>query len=350
MTSICNYSHPELQISEGLVRQKAGTLFPYNPEFYELASGLYGPGSIYCWYLMSFSVIISWTFRQRDKDGYARPGISNDLLAVIAYPAFAATDAIIHAMKMLGMKHRALALFCLRFPGTELTGFAKFNSTQLDLKDIPPDVLKLGQHVVDLTGPISVSYTFAVVCFMMILSVWIDPFGSNPWKPTVWVKRLACGVYAYVFIILTVFNLSFGNLGISYFINFYESALPLEFALVFASSCFLLTLLITGSIMLAGSFVTRDLKESVEALKVIGSGLFIGTLFPGGLIVGMYFNGVRFVPDLAITINERDQLATLIVGIVTLGYTIYEVWRNWSLRTLPTEQEEEEMQTLTTSV
>lgn len=46
MTSICNYSHPELQITEGLIRQTSGTLFPYNPEFYKLASGLRAGGHL----------------------------------------------------------------------------------------------------------------------------------------------------------------------------------------------------------------------------------------------------------------------------------------------------------------
>jgi hypothetical protein len=73
MTSICNYSHPELQITEGLTRQTSGILFPYNPEFYKLASELYGPGTIYCWYLLIISVIINWLFHEKDDKGYRRP-------------------------------------------------------------------------------------------------------------------------------------------------------------------------------------------------------------------------------------------------------------------------------------
>ena len=53
MTSLCNYSHPSLQLPTNLTRHPTGTLFPYNPEFYTLASGLYGPGSILAWYLLA---------------------------------------------------------------------------------------------------------------------------------------------------------------------------------------------------------------------------------------------------------------------------------------------------------
>lgn len=46
MASICDYSNPEWQSTDGLVRQPTGYLFPYNPELYKLASGLYSTGAI----------------------------------------------------------------------------------------------------------------------------------------------------------------------------------------------------------------------------------------------------------------------------------------------------------------
>lgn len=171
MTSICNYSHPELQMTEGLVRHGTGSLFPYNPEFYERATGLYGPRSIYCWYLMMASSIVNWASTPKNEQGRRRPGVSNDFLAVVAYPAFAATDAVVQAMRSLRTEYRALALFCLRFPATDLEGFATFNHTQLNLHDIPPDVLDLGQRAIDITGPLTVCYTFTTVCVGLIILV-----------------------------------------------------------------------------------------------------------------------------------------------------------------------------------
>jgi hypothetical protein len=49
MASFCNYTHHELQNTSGLERHGHGVLFPYNPEFYDRASGLYGPGTIIAW-------------------------------------------------------------------------------------------------------------------------------------------------------------------------------------------------------------------------------------------------------------------------------------------------------------
>jgi hypothetical protein len=195
MTSICNYSHPELQITEGLTRQDSGILFPYNPEFYKLASGLYGPGTIYCWYLLLISVIINWFFHEKDDEGYRRPGVSNDLLAALAYPTFAATDALIHSLRILRIEYRALAIFCLRFPKVELTSFGPFNDTQLDLRlPIPPDIVTLGQHAIDLGGPLPVCYTFMFMLFVLgfVFGGMVDHFCL---EPTTWGKRLACAAY-----------------------------------------------------------------------------------------------------------------------------------------------------------
>ena len=50
-------------------------------------SSLYGPGSIACWYLTAFSVLISWTVhpRKREKDS-----IDGDLIATLTLPCIAA--------------------------------------------------------------------------------------------------------------------------------------------------------------------------------------------------------------------------------------------------------------------
>jgi hypothetical protein len=48
MSALCNYSHPENLITDGLIKHETGDFFPYNPEFYKLSSSLYGPGAIVC--------------------------------------------------------------------------------------------------------------------------------------------------------------------------------------------------------------------------------------------------------------------------------------------------------------
>lgn len=187
MASICNYSHPELQITEGLTRQTSGILFPYNPEFYKLASGLYEPGTIYCWYLLIISVIINWLFHEKDDKGYRRPGVSNDLLAALAYPAFAATDALIHSLRILRIEYRALAIFCLRFSKVELNGFGTFNHTRLDLRlPTPPEIVTLGQHAIDLGRPLPVCYTFMFMVFVLVFSYFSGMKEQFCWEPTTW--------------------------------------------------------------------------------------------------------------------------------------------------------------------
>jgi hypothetical protein len=320
MTSICNYSHPELQIMEGLVRQTSGTLFPYNPEFYKLASGLYGPGTLYCWYLLLVSVVINWLFQKKDDE----VGVSNDLLAALAYPVFAATDALIHALRILGMEYRALAIFCLRMPKVELKGFGKFNDTQLDLRlPIPPNIVSLGQHAIDIGGPLPLCYTFITtvpplaVCLVVLAGTGKPDF----WILTKWARRLVYVTYGYVILALTIFHLSLGDIGISMIISMYEAILPFILFMLFAL-CILVPILTLGVVvMLVKGLRAGDNKRMVEGLKGLGGCLFVAAL-AGYMIFCVYDNGVPLIPDVAVSITERDQIAALIGGIVTLCFTL----------------------------
>ncbi|KAF2108301.1 hypothetical protein BDV96DRAFT_587542 [Lophiotrema nucula] len=348
MTSICNYSHPEQQITDGLVRHPTGDLFPYNPEFYELASGLYGPGAIYCWQLLFASVTITWFFQPKVDADDDRIGISTDLLAVLAYPIFAATDALIQAMKMLGMSYRALALFCLRHPTVYLDGFGHFNTTQLDLHDIPPDILSLGQHTINLSGPITICYTFQfVVVFYLVAGMIMSSIKKvSPEPPAKWDVISILFTFGYVFLALTIIQLSIGDLGISFFIILYESLNPLLLAMMCAETlCFVagtLAVLVT----LTRSCIKRDRKEVLRDLGGIALCLLMGALFPGFMIWMMYLNQMRLVPDLGISIKERDQIATLVVGVATLGFTVYRVWLRWASRDAAAAGNSEELQAL----
>jgi hypothetical protein len=109
----------------------------------------------------------------------SRPGTSSDLAAAMAYPIFAATDILRETIKSSKADYRALAIFCLCFPLVHLDGFATFNDTQLDLRDIPSDMLSLGQHTIDIMGPVEVCYIFT---FVLIVFILVDL--------TPWAKRL----------------------------------------------------------------------------------------------------------------------------------------------------------------
>ncbi|KAM0268121.1 hypothetical protein ACHAPA_005202 [Fusarium lateritium] len=156
MASLCNYSHPDPRLAQGLVHQGAGRLFPYNPEFYDNASGLYGPGAIYCWYMLLASVLASWSFYLVDHGSLEEPGLSSDLIGALAYPVFAATDLLVQSIRLQGMDYRALAILCLRFPKHELDDYGPFDTVEIDLHHIPPDILDFGQRVVNITGPLTI--------------------------------------------------------------------------------------------------------------------------------------------------------------------------------------------------
>jgi hypothetical protein len=328
MSSLCNYSHPEQQITEGLIRHKTGSLFPYNPEFYELASGLYGPGTLYCWYLLLASVIINWGYHKTDDKGYCRPGVSNDLLAALAYPVFAATDILIHSMRSLGMEYRALAIFCLRMPKVDLTGLAKFNDTQLDLRHIPPNILSLGQHVIDITGPLPVCYTFTSLMLAMILLYFLYFEHGLHLRPTKWAKRLILATCGYVSVMLSIFHLSLGDLGVSIILSMYETELPFLLFMVFCC-CLGFVVCFFGSIyLLCVSIIKRDKKGAIYALKAWGCCLCLGVFLPGFMILCVYVNGVPLIPDLGISLFERDQIAALIGGMVTICFTLAHIYRS----------------------
>ncbi|KAF4340906.1 hypothetical protein FBEOM_5168 [Fusarium beomiforme] len=345
MSALCNYSHPELQITDGLARQDTGRLFPYNPEFYNNASGLYGPGTIYCWYMLLVSVLASWAFYEADEDGYKRPGLSSDLLGALAYPVFAATDLVAQSMCMLGMQKRALAIFCLRNPGVELDTFGPFNTTQLDLNHIPPDTLRLGQKVIDITGPLPICYSAAPFLLILIFGPIVRAAWTEDWEP----KPSACWVinvtYGYITLMLIIFHFSLGDIWVSSFIALYEALIPVVQLIVYLMAAFDALSFLAGIVMLVVSMVERDQAATLEALKGVGGAIFLG----GTLVVPTLYmsqrNRVTTVPDLGIKVSERDQLATLIVGAVTLTFTAVEVFKK-ILRWRHQEAMDEELQML----
>jgi hypothetical protein len=78
---------------------------------------------------------------------------------------------VIHAARLIGTDHRALAIFCPRNPVFPLKPLASpdvFSHTQLNLTaGIPPDVLSLGQRVIGITGPLAICYAFCAVASLM---------------------------------------------------------------------------------------------------------------------------------------------------------------------------------------
>ncbi|KAK4142682.1 uncharacterized protein C8A04DRAFT_29636 [Dichotomopilus funicola] len=322
METLCNYTHPDLQNTTALARQPTGTLFPYNPDFYDLASGLYGPGNICTWYFLFASVFLHWLTGPRDADGHTHPGISADLIAVVAYPVFAATDLLVQGIKMIGTEDRALAIFCVRNPIVELEGMtdAFTQHEPLDMAGIPEEVVHFGQRVVDITGPLAVCYIFVDVSVVLAISLISEDILREyiPWRPTKMVRRFLFAGYGYVSLLLVVFHFSLGDVGISFFIALYEIIQPFLNAVTFGTTLVFGGAIVVGLVTGVVGIIRRDPAMMVDAAKVVG-GMSIGALFPAFMITMTILNRVAIVPDLAVTITERDQLASLIAGILTLG-------------------------------
>ncbi|CCT72442.1 uncharacterized protein FFB20_01550 [Fusarium fujikuroi] len=346
MSSLCNYSHPELQITDGLIRQDTGRLFPYNPEFYSNATGLYGPGTIYCWYMLLVSVLASWAFCLADEDGPKKPGLSNDLLGALAYPVFAATDLAVQSMKMLGMEKRALAIFCLRNPEVNLDLFGPFNTTQLDLNHIPPDTVILGQRVVDITGPLTICYSATPFLLILIIGFMIDTDYARNWKPKPSARWVVNVAYGYISLMLTIFHFSLGDIGTSFFIALYEAMLPVMLTVIYLFTAFIGLTFLTGIIMLVWSTIEKNYKDTVEALKALGGCIFFAGMLVVPSMLMIHRDRSTTIPDLGIRVSERDQLATLLVGIVTLTFTVIDVFRNFYRERHRDEVADAEMQML----
>ncbi|KAF5023627.1 hypothetical protein F66182_4329 [Fusarium sp. NRRL 66182] len=357
MTSICNYSHPELQITHGLARQETGYLFPYNPEFYENASGLYGPGTIYCWYMLLASVLANWLYyvsyqpdavpsASQTDESSKKPGISNDVLGALAYPAFAATDLLVQGFRMLGTEYRALAILCLRFPNTSLNGFGSFNHTQLHLNEIPPDILGLGQRVIDITGPLTVCYTAASVQLLLMgVLVCSNLNWLWDWKLNFSTHLIVFASHGYTVLCLAIFHFSLDDLGISFMVVFFEAWLPLQITGAYILGALLGVALLSMVILLIQALVRMDRGEAANALMATGLCLFLlATLVI--LLLAIHRDGLRIVPDLAIRVDERDQLATLIVGVVTLAFTLFDLGRRSFRERREEEPVDEEMQVM----
>ncbi|KAF5595661.1 integral membrane protein [Fusarium pseudocircinatum] len=330
----------------GLIRHDTGRLFPYNPEFYSTATGLYGPGTIYCWYMLLVSVLISWALCLADEDGPKKPGLSNDLLGALAYPVFAATDLVVQSMRILGMEERALAIFCLRNPEVNLDLFGPFNTTQLDLNHIPPDTVILGQRVVDITGPLTICYFATPFLLILIVGFMIDAGYARNWNPKPSARWVVNVAYGYISLMLTVFHFSLGDIGTSLLIALYEAMLPVMLTFIYLFTAFIGLTFLTGIIMLVWSMIKKNYKDAVEALKALGGCIFFAGMLVVPSMLMIHRDRSTTIPDLGIRVSERDQLATLIVGVVTLTFTVVDVFRNFYRERHREEVTDAEMQML----
>ena len=148
-----------------------------------------------------------------------------------------------------------------------------------------------------------------------------------PARPTSAAQCYLLGGFAYVLLALVVFHLSLGDFGITLSIVCFE-----VWVLLFKATAIGTTLcsglgFLRGIYCLGVSLVNRNRSSAIDAARVVGTCITIAPYFPGCLIYDIIEFQMPVVPDLAITVDERDQLAALIAGAMTLGYTIYTTIR-----------------------
>jgi hypothetical protein len=346
MASLCNYSHPHPRITQGLVHQGAGKLFPYNPEFYDNASGLYGPGAIYCWYMLLASVLASWSFHRAIHGSLKEPGLSIDLIGALAYPVFAATDLLVQSIRMRGMDHRAVAILCLRFPMHKLDAYGPFDNIEIDLHKIPLDILDFGQHVVDITGPLTICYTATSFLFLLYILFCsrVHLWYTRDRKPTPAARWVIYTVYGYILLILAVFHLSLDNWFASFFLFYMETTLPTKITMAYTLTFTATIALICFLAMLVWAVVDKDRRQAIEALKGIACVLYSMILLAVPSMRVIRWNKLSAIPDLGIRVGERDQLTTLIVGVFTLSLTLFDIGQHFYRKINEREVVEEEME------
>ncbi|KAK4168152.1 hypothetical protein QBC43DRAFT_115348 [Cladorrhinum sp. PSN259] len=143
-----------------------GQRFYHHREFCKLesASTFYGPGVVYCWYLLIFSVLLKWCVRDR-------PQISAELCVIVLYSVLAAVDLSVQSFQvLLGTEHRADGVECfISAPFSrplEGTQMQRFIDNPLDY-----ETLDFGQkEKIRLSALFARCYPLAHLCFLLWIS------------------------------------------------------------------------------------------------------------------------------------------------------------------------------------
>ncbi|CAF3637370.1 unnamed protein product [Fusarium graminearum] len=286
-------------------------------------SWLYGPGALYCWYLLLASVLMHWFFCYVND---LTPDFSSDLLGALAYPVFATTDLLLQSVRMMGKDDRALAIYCLAFPDSLIWGSHSFSDTPLDMNNIPPEVLDLGQRVIDIIGPYRVSWTAGLFLYVLLFGLRRSGISSESKYTSTRSPYLVMRVaLCYILLSLIIFYFSIADPGMGWTLFFWEGSRQAMLIGTWIFTALLIMVVLLSMTRLVQTLGKGRNAETKEILHSIMWGFLPGAAVMAvafGLI--MYF-GMTIVPDVAIQLTERDQLATLMVGIVTWVYAMLDV-------------------------
>ena len=157
----------------------------------------------------------------------------------------------------------------------------EFGHTQLDLGDIPGEIVELGQKVVEISGPLAVCYAFCAACLVLVFLAGV----GIVWRPTRAARGYLFGGYGYVLLLLllVVFHLSLGDLGLSWLIWLYEGTQPFLNAITVVTTLFVAVELLGG----LAQFLTGAVKGDWEMAREAAEGfwaMLVLSIFPVAFI------------------------------------------------------------------
>lgn len=271
------------------------------PERFELVSSLYGPGNLTCWFLLLLSVLVSWTLNPRIA---RRDTITNDLLAVLLLPL----AAVAHLLHQIYSHGRSRELF---------TGLTRDGV----------------RAVAAIEAPLAVCEGFVVCASVM--------FCVAAWRGQRRRMGLVLGVGGLCFaaeVPLWMFGLGYGS-GSS-LVRPYVFQADVVFAML--GVWYGVMVGVWGVEMVwgvlweaAGDGVVRGVlwpgrvsRWMAAGLGVAVAGCAVGIKYGGMYPAEWRFHAFRFVPKGVARTGDLDQVVAVLGGLVTLGFSGWDVYRS----------------------
>lgn len=268
------------------------------PERFELVSSLYGPGNLLCWFLLLLSVLLAWTLNPRTA---RRDTITNDFLAVLLLPLV----TVVHLLQQLYSRGSTRDLF---------TGFTR------------DDV----RAVAAIEAPLAVCEGF-VVCASVMYCV-------AAWRGQRRRMGLVLGVGGLCLaaqVPLWMFGLGYGEGGSS-LVRPYLFQGEVVFAVLGVVYGVMVGVWVVEMVwgvlwVAAGDGVLwpgRVTRWIAAGLGVAVAGCSVGVKYGGMYPAEWRFHAFRFVPKGVARMGDLDQVVAVVGGLVTLGFSGWDVYRS----------------------
>jgi hypothetical protein len=293
---------------------------------YALASSFYGPGIVFCWYMIALSVFFKLTDDARRCPGRSLR-LSPDLVTLLLYPAIAAGHLLVRLAEFPPAERRRLVEILLDLA---LAAGAPKNPHFVSwLGGAGAPSVAAFQHGVSVEGPARVVQNFV---FVVLTALFLDAVHRGDRG---WVTRLVFAVFWWCCLLLAVL-LAVGS-------SFASVCLYVLLATGGqTTSCLLLMFVFAlGFAMPVRVYpVFRELRSVFHrvflALAVVVVGIIPLICFVRLLPVVL---SATIVPDAGVGFGDLDQVATAVAGFMTFGMTLWSTtgirpqivgrWKTW---------------------